>query len=171
MAAKFLPLLGLLACSLASACASSGAVPRPFPVPGRAEPIARPAPVADGPRTTPGVVGTALSLRGVPYRNGGSDPTGFDCSGFVSYVFARHGIPVPRTVAAQFGAGRHVPASDLQPGDLVFFDTAGRPASHVGVVVSRQTFIHAPSSRGAVRLENMASRYWTDHFVGARRLP
>ena len=171
MGAKFLPLLGLLACSIASACASSGAVPRPFPVPGRAEPIVRPAPAAHGGPSTLGVVGTALALRGVPYRNGGSDPAGFDCSGFVSYVFARHGIAVPRTVAAQFGAGRHVPVSDLEPGDLVFFDTAGRPASHVGVVVSGHTFIHAPSSRGAVRLETMASRYWSDHFFGARRLP
>ncbi len=170
MAAKILPLLVLLGCGLTAACASSGAVPQPFPLPEKAEPV-QPAPApAERRIESADLVGTALSLRGVQYRNGGSDPTGFDCSGFVWYVFARHGIAVPRTVAAQFGAGRRVPVSDLQPGDLVFFDTAGRPASHVGVVVDGRAFVHAPSSRGAVRMENLGSRYWLNHFVGARRL-
>ena len=170
MGAKILPLLGLLGCSLLPACASSGAVPRPFPVPFEAEPL-RPAPAAAERRIDAAdLVGTALALRGVQYRNGGSDPTGFDCSGFVWYVFARHGIAVPRTVAAQFGAGRQVSAGDLRPGDLVFFDTAGRPASHVGVVVEGRAFVHAPSSRGVVRMEDLDSRYWSTHFVGARRL-
>jgi cell wall-associated NlpC family hydrolase len=117
-----------------------------------------------------GVVGAALALRGVPYRNGGSDPTGFDCSGFIWYVFERQGISVPRTVAAQFQAGRPVGAGNLQPGDLVFFETSGTSASHVGVVVSEDDFIHAPSSRGEVRVEHLSTPYWSSRFVGARRL-
>ena len=171
MRVKMLALLGLLGCSLAPACASSGAVPRPFPSPLEAD-APLPAPAA-GERglDAAGLVGTALALRGVQYRNGGSDPSGFDCSGFVWYLFARHGIAVPRTVAGQFGAGRHVPMSDLQAGDLVFFDTAGPPASHVGVVVDGRAFVHAPSSRGSVRVADLGSRYWSNHFVGARRLP
>ena len=81
---------------LAAGCATSGAVPAPFPVPGPA-PSALPADIpSDLPR--PAVVGTALSLQGAPYRNGGTDPSGFDCSGFVTYVFAQQGLALPRTV-------------------------------------------------------------------------
>jgi cell wall-associated NlpC family hydrolase len=116
------------------------------------------------------VVARALELQGVPYRNGGSDPQGFDCSGFVWYVFARQGVAVPRTVAAQFAAGTPVAAAHLRPGDLVFFDTGVRPASHVGVVVNGDTFVHAPSSRGVVRTEHLSAPYWSSRFVGARRL-
>jgi cell wall-associated NlpC family hydrolase len=173
MSARFLKFLLVLACASATACASSGAVPRPFPVPG--EPSSRTPPPALPGVATPagdagGVVGTALALRGVPYLNGGSDPSGFDCSGFVWYVFAHQGIAVPRTVGAQFQAGRPVRARDLQPGDLVFFETGSGPASHVGVVVSGDEFVHAPSSRGEVRVEHLAAPYWSSRFVGARRL-
>jgi cell wall-associated NlpC family hydrolase len=115
-------------------------------------------------------VASALELRGVPYRNGGSDQDGFDCSGFVWYLFARQGIAVPRTVAAQFGVGVPVRPDALQPGDLVFFDTGGRPASHVGVVVGSDLFVHAPSSHGVVRTEHLSSQYWASRFVGARRV-
>jgi cell wall-associated NlpC family hydrolase len=115
-------------------------------------------------------VASALELRGVPYRNGGSDPEGFDCSGFVWYVFARQGVAIPRTVAAQFAVGTPVSADHLRPGDLVFFDTGVWPASHVGVVVSDDTFVHAPSSRGVVRTEHLSAAYWSRRFVGARRL-
>jgi cell wall-associated NlpC family hydrolase len=180
MSARFLECLLVLACASGAACASSGAVPRPFPVPGepssRTAPLALPGGPAGGPGAAPqagaanGVVGTALALRGVPYLNGGSDPSGFDCSGFVWYVFGHHGIAVPRTVAAQFQAGRPVPSGNLQPGDLVFFETGSGPASHVGVVVSGDEFVHAPSTRGEVRVEHLAAPYWSSRFVGARRL-
>ena len=73
---------------------------------------------------------------------------------------AAHGIAVPRTVAEQFQAGRSVRAKDLQPGDLVFFETSGGPASHVGIVVGGDEFVHAPSSRGQVRVEQLAAPYW-----------
>jgi len=115
-------------------------------------------------------VAGALELQGVPYRNGGSDPGGFDCSGFVKYVFARQGIAVPRTVASQFLAGLPVRPDALRPGDLVFFDTGVSPASHVGVVVGTDVFVHAPSSRGVVRTEHLSAPYWARRYVGARRL-
>ena len=101
---------------LASGCASSGAVPAPFPTPGPPsapahvpEPVPAPGESArDVP--LPPVVGTALSLQGAPYRNGGSDPSGFDCSGFVAYVFAQQGLAVPRTVSELYVAGREISA-------------------------------------------------------------
>jgi cell wall-associated NlpC family hydrolase len=150
-----------------TACASSGAVPRPFPSPGGA-PISPPSPaLVDDPY---GITGTALGLRGTPYRPGGSDPSGFDCSGFVYYVFAQHGLLLPRTVADQFRVGRSVKPEDLRPGDLLFFDTSGGPASHVGLAVGGDQFVHAPAAHGEVRVERLAVPYWHDRFVGARRV-
>jgi len=111
-----------------------------------------------------------LSLRGTPYKSGGTDPGGFDCSGFVWYVFGQHGVPVPRTVAEQYGAGGSVAPTDLQAGDLVFFATAGSGASHVGIVVGGDSFVHAPSSSGVVRVERLGATYWSSRFLGARRL-
>ena len=159
----------------AAACASSGAVPQPFPTPGggRTAPrVTRPSPShpTPAPADTYAIVGTALSLRGAPYRNGGSDPSGFDCSGFVWYVFSQHGIPVPRTVNGQFREGVDVSADTLEAGDLVFFTTESAGPSHVGMIVGGDEFVHAPSSRGDVRVERMSSRYWATRYIGARRL-
>lgn len=163
------------------ACASGGAaggvaVPRPFPggpaPPGRA--AEAPPAAADGvvraAPVSPDVVATALSLRGTPYRNGGSEPSGFDCSGFVQWVFARHATFLPRETQAQYQAGEPVPLDAVQPGDLVFFETVARGASHVGVVVGGGQFVHAPSSRGVVRVESYDAAYWSARFVGARRI-
>jgi cell wall-associated NlpC family hydrolase len=116
------------------------------------------------------VSGTALELRGTPYRNGGADPNGFDCSGFVWYVFARHGLSVPRTVDDQWRVGTEVQPSDLEPGDLVFFSTTSRGASHVGIVIGGDSFVHAPSSSGVVRVERLGASYWASRYVGARRI-
>jgi len=172
MPTRPLTLVVLLGCLAAGACASSGAVPRPFPSPG---PAPSEAPTADSDArgtasANTALVSDALELQGVPYRNGGSDRDGFDCSGFVWYVFARQGISVPRTVASQFRAGAPVRPNALRPGDLVFFDTGGSPASHVGVVVGADLFVHAPSSRGVVRTEHLSAPYWASRYVGARRL-
>ena len=161
-----------------SACAATGRTPVPFPRPGGPEAPAesRPnggaAPTGTMPVRTGGyeVSGTALALRGTPYKNGGRDPGGFDCSGFVWYVFARHGVAVPRTVAEQYGAGGSVAQTDLQAGDLVFFATTGSGASHVGIVVGGDSFVHAPSSSGVVRVERLGTAYWASRFLGARRL-
>jgi cell wall-associated NlpC family hydrolase len=114
---------------------------------------------------------TALSYRGVPYRNGGSDPAGFDCSGFVQWVFARHGLRLPREVRDQYRIGTSVDRDAVQPGDLVFFETVSRGASHVGIALGGDQFVHAPSSRGVVRVECYTTDYWKRRYVGARRLP
>jgi peptidoglycan DL-endopeptidase CwlO len=117
-----------------------------------------------------GVTGTALGLRGVPYRNGGADPSsGFDCSGFVNYVFGRNGIPVPRTVGELYGTGKAVRGA-IEPGDLVFFSTIAPGASHVGIAIGGDEFVHAPSTSGDVRVERLGASYWSTRFVGARRV-
>jgi cell wall-associated NlpC family hydrolase len=149
--------------ALTAACASTGSVPRPFPSPaGSAAPALR-----DRPGT---IVGTALALRGVPYRNGGSDPGGFDCSGFTQYVYARSGIALPRAVEDQFDRGKKVKPRDVSSGDLVFFRTTSRGPSHVGIVIGDDQFIHAPSSKGVVRVERLSADYWSKRFIAARRL-
>jgi cell wall-associated NlpC family hydrolase len=112
-----------------------------------------------------------MSLRGVPYRDGGSDPSGFDCSGLVEYVFARHGMWMPRTVSEQYRLGQAIDAAALTAGDLVFFSTVSPGPSHVGIVVGADRFLHAPSASGVVRVEHLSSAYWAARFVGARRVP
>ena len=161
---------------LSSACATTGASPRPFPTPHAPAPTVDAAPRVAPPTATTGaaaaysVTGTALGLRGAPYRNGGSDPSGFDCSGFVHYVFGQNGINVPRTVTDQFRAGRGVDAPQLEPGDLVFFSTVTPGASHVGIAIGGDEFVHAPSGAGTVRVERLSGSYWSTRFVGARRV-
>jgi cell wall-associated NlpC family hydrolase len=157
-------------------CASTGAKPEPFPRPARgssphSDPALPPAPTA--PMAIPemgAVTTTALSLRGTPYRNGGNDPSGFDCSGFVWYVFAQHGIVVPRTVGEQYGKAGPIVQGAITPGDLVFFDTSGHGVSHVGIALGPDSFVHAPSSRGEVRVERLGGTYWGPRFVAARRV-
>jgi cell wall-associated NlpC family hydrolase len=156
----------------ATGCASTRAVPQPFPRPGG--PALSP-PAAAAPAPLPAgdgyaIAGTALGLRGTPYRNGGSDPSGFDCSGLVWYVFGQHGIRVARTVGEQYREGVDVSAETLQPGDLLFFNTQGPGASHVGMAIGGDEFVHAPSSRGEVRVERMSAPYWSSRYVGARRV-
>jgi cell wall-associated NlpC family hydrolase len=111
-----------------------------------------------------------LSLRGTPYRNGGSDPTGFDCSGFTQYVFAQYGVALPRGVREQFLLGKPINTAELSPGDLLFFATTDPAASHVGILVGGDEFVHAPSSTGVVRVEHLSASYWSQRFLGARRL-
>jgi cell wall-associated NlpC family hydrolase len=154
---------------LTGACASSGATPHPFPMPA-AKAGSTTNPKAKGSAIAYSLTGTALGLRGTPYRNGGTDPNGFDCSGFVQYVFAQHGIVMPRKVTEQFHSGRDVQTSQLQAGDLVFFTTVAPGASHVGIALGGDEFVHAPSSTGQVRVERMSAAYWATRFVGARRV-
>jgi cell wall-associated NlpC family hydrolase len=117
----------------------------------------------------------ALALQGAPYRNGGSEPSGFDCSGLVWYVFDQHGVPLPRTVTEQFQIGSHVDKGDVRAGDLVFFDTtgaglSGAHATHVGISIGGDEFVHAPSTKGQVRVERLGSGYWSARFLEARRV-
>ena len=113
---------------------------------------------------------TALSLRGIPYRLGGTDPSGFDCSGLVQYVYALHGLGLPRVVRDQYRYGATVKLDALEPGDLVFFNTLKRTFSHVGIYIGDGRFIHAPRSGSEVRIEDMRYAYWAQRFTGARRV-
>jgi cell wall-associated NlpC family hydrolase len=177
-----LALLGAIALSLlANACASGGPAPRPFPSPPSAgvrapatETPARdpdnPAPPFEWSPLTETVVRTAMDLRGVPYRNGGSDLRGFDCSGFTQYVFANAGKPLPRETREQFALGTAVPLGEQQPGDLIFFTTTAPGASHVAIALGGDGFVHAPSSRGVVRVESLSLPYWSSRLIGIRRM-
>ena len=108
---------------------------------------------------------------GAPYREGGALPGGFDCSGLVTWVFARQGIAVPRDVRRQAAFGIDVPRGDIAPGDLVFFATTGSGPTHVGIATGDGRFIHAPKRGDLVRAESLSASYWASRFVGARRVP
>jgi peptidoglycan DL-endopeptidase CwlO len=164
-----------------AACASSGAKPRPFPVPGASADSPAGEPRASEPRASEprvpspeprvaNLIDTALDLRGTPYKNGGTDPDGFDCSGFTQYVFAKHGIVLPRETREQFEVGEKIKPNDIQVGDLVFFHTVASGASHVGIALNDDEFVHAPSSAGVVRVEHLSSAYWSKRFIAARRV-
>ena len=120
-----------------------------------------------------GLVGSAMNFIGVRYRRGGnSAESGFDCSGFTRHVYENGvGLVLPRRADEQAtSAGlAKVQRAELQPGDLVFFNTLKRTFSHVGIYVGENRFIHAPKPGGEVRVENMGSSYWARRFTGARR--
>jgi len=110
--------------------------------------------------------------QGVPYVWGGSSPRGFDCSGFTQYVFAKTGIDINRTAVAQLENGIIIPKSELQPGDLVFFQntgSSGRFASHVGIYIGDGKMVHAGSSTG-ITVSSIHSFYWSSHYLCARRM-
>jgi cell wall-associated NlpC family hydrolase len=187
----------VLAAACSGACASTGYSPKPFP--GAVAPSSHPAPRTAAPsdpatpapvdrsgvapshpapsHAAPGtsldpyaLVGTALALRGTPYRNGGTNPQGFDCSGFTQYVFSQYGLWLPREVREQFRVGKSVKTNDLAPGDILFFTTTDPGPSHVGIAIGGDQFVHAPSSSGVVRVERLSSSYWSPRYLGARRI-
>jgi len=109
-------------------------------------------------------------LLGIPYRYGGSTRAGFDCSGLVGYVYrAYDGRQLPRNVADLYRTGHNVETSSLQAGDLVFFNTMGHGASHVGIYLGNRRFLHSSSSRGVI-ITHMAEDYYKRRYVGARRV-
>jgi cell wall-associated NlpC family hydrolase len=112
-----------------------------------------------------GVVGIAMHYLGVPYVWGGSTPRGFDCSGFVAYVFAQIGVSLPHSSYAMYGMGTAISISALQPGDLVFFTGA----SHMGIYIGGGQFIHAPHTGDVVKISSL-SGYYSSNFAGARRI-
>jgi cell wall-associated NlpC family hydrolase len=112
-----------------------------------------------------GVVGIAMQYLGTPYVYGGASPGGFDCSGFVMYVFGQAGVSLPHNAAAQYGYGTPVSRSQLQPGDLVFFNGLG----HVGIYVGGGSFIHSPHTGDVVKISSL-SGWYSSTWVGARRL-
>ncbi|WP_186116336.1 C40 family peptidase [Burkholderia gladioli] len=114
----------------------------------------------------------AMSLVGIPYRWGGNTPdSGFDCSGLVRYIVSRAAnVSLPRTTAEMSTRGESIEPDEIAPGDLVFFNTTGRPHSHVGIYVGKLRFVNAPSTGGTVRLDYLTNPYWAKHFDGIRRV-
>ena len=116
------------------------------------------------------ILATAKTYLGVPYVWGGSTPSGFDCSGYVQYVFAKHGISLPRTSKQQWSVGTAVSKSNLVPGDLVFFaNTYTSGISHLGIYMGGGQFIHASSSKGVI-ISELSNSYWASHYYGAKRI-
>lgn len=118
------------------------------------------------------LIAMAMKLRDIRYVRGGHDPsTGFDCSGFVRYVFAHAiGMQLPNNSASQFLAGLKVKRADMKPGDLVFFRTHGkRNISHVGIYISNGRFIHSPNTGKSVEISSLDEGYWAKRFAGAKR--
>ncbi len=126
------------------------------------------APVSSANPNGQAIVDAARAQIGVPYRTGGTTPAGFDCSGLTVYVFKQAGIALKRTSYDQFEQGSPVERSAIQPGDLVFFDTAGPGASHVGIATSATTVISATSH--GVMEHKIGGSYWGSHYLGARRV-
>lgn len=118
---------------------------------------------------TTNITKTATSLSGIKYRYGGTTRAGFDCSGYVGYVFKKNGLKVARTSKGMFASGRAVKKASLRNGDLVFFNTTGRGVSHVGIYVGNGKFAHASTSKG-VRVDRVNDTYWGKRYMGAKRV-
>lgn len=155
----------IIACGLAIFLAACGSVP---PTPGASPP---------GSSTRAGIAGVghevtlyALGLIDTGYRFGGKNPeAGLDCSGMVSYIFGRAaGLKLNGSAADIARAGRPVKREALRPGDLVFFNTRNAPFSHVGIYIGDERFVHAPSSNGRVRIDQLNARYYAQRFDAAR---
>ena len=168
MCASRLPILVavVVMAVVSGACKSAGGPsPSPFPNAPRVDFSRGPA------ENAPAVIATALQFRGVPYRLGGDEPVGgFDCSGFVHYVFEQHQVALPRTVSQQYEVGTKISPSDIEPGDLVFFATTASNATHVGLAIGPDEFIHAPGTGGVVRIDRVDAPYWKARVLGVRRV-
>jgi peptidoglycan DL-endopeptidase CwlO len=113
-----------------------------------------------------GVVGIAMQYLGTPYVWGGASPSGFDCSGFIMYVYAQIGVSLPHHAASQYGMGTAVSRDELQPGDLVFFNGLG----HAGIYIGGGQFVHAPHTGDVVKISSLSDSWYAATWVGARRL-
>jgi cell wall-associated NlpC family hydrolase len=147
----------------ATEAAPEAVAPEVFEEPAVEEAIATPAAPAP---THGGVVGIAMQYLGVPYVWGGASPSGFDCSGFIMYVYAQMGVSLPHHAASQYGMGSPVSRSELAAGDLVFFNGLG----HAGIYIGGDQFIHAPHSGDVVKISSLSQDWYARTWVGARRL-
>lgn len=117
------------------------------------------------------LVVNAMGYIGVPYKRGGNGDNGFDCSGFVRAMYQNTlGLVLPHNAKAQAAVTEKIDRAELQPGDLVFYNTLRKTFSHVGIYIGEGKFIHSPRSGGEVRIENMSDTYWVKRFNGARRV-
>ncbi len=158
--------------------------PQPAPDTARSKPLPVPAPDnqpapeqkdpasrgSSGQTKMEKVLSIAYSLEGTPYVRGGSTPKGFDCSGFTSYVFRLGaGVSLPRTSSAQATVGKAVSRDELEPGDIVYFNTNGKSISHVGIYVGNNSFIHASYTKG-ITVTSLSNSYYVPRYLGARRV-
>lgn len=155
---------GLIACAFVIPSGFAAEAPPPAP-----ETQAEPLQESNGVQK---LIGDALHLVGIRYRRGGNDAeNGFDCSGFVGYVFREAlGLILPRTSRDISRTGTPVPRTELEPGDLVFFHTMRHAFSHVGIYLGGNLFVHAPKPGEAVRVEDLRVGYWAKRYNGARRI-
>lgn len=112
------------------------------------------------------IIQAAKKYLGTPYKYGGADPSGFDCSGFTGYVYKKFGVDLNRSAKAQFSQGE--PVSKPKPGDLVFFNTSGSDVSHVGIYTGNLKMIHAPRTGKNVEITSLNIKYWKSRYRGAR---
>lgn len=165
----------LLILLAATGCATVPGASRPggdatFPDPSRAQPAlprAAQAQIVLGQR----IAELARSQLGAPYRYGGADPLGFDCSGLVRYVFGKEGVIVPRTAAAQQQAAFPVPLPDLRAGDLLFYRSGSAGVDHVAIYIGDGLMVHAPRSGRTVELGRVDDTWYARRFIAAGRLP
>jgi hypothetical protein len=147
-------------CAFVLAAGLTGCATLPVP--------SRPAPDAE---RAEAVLHTAKALLGTPYHFGGTSPKGFDCSGFVQYVFRKAvGARLPRTSPAQFSATAPVRMGEEHPSDLLFWSVDGGGPSHVGIYLGHGQFIHSPEKGDVVKISDANTHYWRDRFLGVRRV-
>lgn len=117
------------------------------------------------------VVLYALGLLNIDYRFGGANPeSGLDCSGMVSYIYRQAvGIRLPHNAAQIAQLGREIGREQLEPGDLVFFNTRNKPFSHVGIYIGDEKFVHAPATNGQIKVSSLKNRYFAARYEGGRR--
>lgn len=157
---NLLPIISLTTLVLTGCAGTSDIKPEP----------PAPRPVAKQSVNAP-VVDYALQFQGTPYSYGNASPEkGFDCSGFVKYVYKHDGIELPRTVKEMANVLQPIPNESVRSGDLLFFNTSGDSISHVGIFMNGTNFIHAPSAKtGKVTVSSLKNNYWRERFVDARR--